>query len=65
MAAVGPQQTLIPPSQIFIAADCRRLKQFRRVASRYHKTARSFMAVIALAAVGVCLPSFIGTVQEP
>lgn len=42
-----------------------RLKQFRRVATRYDKTARSFMAFLALAAVRVWLPSFVGTVQAP
>ena len=42
-----------------------RLKQFRRVATRYDKTARSFMAFLALAAVRVWLPSFVAMVQEP
>lgn len=42
-----------------------RLKQFRRVATRYDKTARPFMAFLALAAVRVWLPSFVAMVQEP
>ncbi len=42
-----------------------RLKQFRRVATRYDKTARSFMGFLALAAVRVWLPSFVAMVQEP
>ncbi len=35
------------------------------VATRYDKTARSFMAFLALAAVRVWLPSFVAMVQEP
>ncbi|GES53734.1 hypothetical protein Rhsp01_63500 [Rhizobium sp. NBRC 114257] len=42
-----------------------KLKQFRRVATRYDKTARWFAAFLALAAVRVWLPSFIGTVEKP
>ncbi|WP_404926344.1 IS5 family transposase [Mesorhizobium sp. ORM16] len=42
-----------------------RLKQFRRIATRYDKTAKSFMAFLALAAVRVWLPSFVAMVQEP
>lgn len=42
-----------------------KLKQFRRVATRYDKTERSFAAFLALAAVCVWLPSFTGMVQNP
>ncbi|WP_312862361.1 transposase [Rhizobium sp. BK313] len=41
-----------------------KLKQFRRIATRYHKTARSFAAFLALAAVRVWL-SLTGTVRKP
>ncbi|SUU90585.1 DDE family transposase [Aminobacter aminovorans] len=42
-----------------------KLKQFRRVATRYDKTERSLAAFLALAAVRVWLPSFTGTVRKP
>lgn len=32
-----------------------RLKQFRRVATRYEKTARNYLAVVLIAAVVLCL----------
>ena len=36
-----------------------RLKQFRRIATRYDKTARSFLGFLALAAVRVWLPHYV------
>ncbi|WFU07284.1 transposase (plasmid) [Rhizobium sp. CB3171] len=42
-----------------------KLKQFRRAATRYDKTAKPFAAFLALAAVRVWLPSFTGMVREP
>ncbi|WFU91372.1 transposase (plasmid) [Rhizobium sp. CC1099] len=42
-----------------------KLKQFRRVATRYDRTARSFAAFLALAAVRAWLPSFTGGLQKP
>ncbi len=42
-----------------------KLKQFRRVATRYDKTEKSFAAFLALAAVRVWLPSFTGMIQSP
>ena len=36
-----------------------RLKQFRRIATRYDKTATSFLGFLALAAVRVWLPNFV------
>nr|WP_244544572.1 transposase [Cohaesibacter marisflavi] len=38
-----------------------RLKQFRRIATRYDKTAISFMGFLCLAAVKLWLPSFVIT----
>lgn len=36
-----------------------RLKQFRRIATRYDKTARSFLAFLCLAAATLWLPAFV------
>ena len=36
-----------------------RLKQFRRIATRYDKTAKSFLAFLCLAAARLWLPSFV------
>ena len=36
-----------------------RLKQFRRIATRYDKTARSFIGFLCLAAAKLWLPSFV------
>ena len=36
-----------------------RLKQFRRIATRYDKTAQSFLAFLSLAAAKLWLPSFV------
>ena len=36
-----------------------RLKQSRRIATRYDKTATSFLAFLSLAAVRIWLPSFV------
>lgn len=36
-----------------------RLKQFRRIATRYDKTARSFLAFLYLAAATLWLPAFV------
>ena len=36
-----------------------RLKQFRRIATRYDKTAKSFLAFLNIAAVRLWLPSFV------
>jgi transposase len=36
-----------------------RLKQFRRIATRYDKTARSFLGFLCLAAARLWLPSFV------
>lgn len=36
-----------------------RLKQFRRIATRYDKTAVSFLGFLALAAAKIWLPSFV------
>lgn len=36
-----------------------RLKQFRRIATRYDKTARSFLAFLCLAAAKLWLPTFV------
>jgi transposase len=36
-----------------------RLKQFRRIATRYDKTARSFLAFLCLAAAKLWLPAFV------
>jgi transposase len=36
-----------------------RLKQFRRIATRYDKTAKSFLGFLCLAAVRLWLPSFV------
>ncbi|WP_259650294.1 transposase [Gluconacetobacter diazotrophicus] len=36
-----------------------RLKQFRRIATRYDKTRKSFLAFLNLAAVKLWLPSFV------
>jgi transposase len=36
-----------------------RLKQFRRIATRYDKTAKSFLAFLNLAAAKIWLPSFV------
>jgi transposase len=36
-----------------------RLKQFRRIATRYDKTAMSFLGFLALAAVRVWLPDYV------
>jgi len=38
-----------------------RLKQFRRIATRYDKTATSFMGFLCLAAVRLWLPNFVNT----
>lgn len=38
-----------------------RLKQFRRIATRYDKTARSFLGFLCLAAARLWLPSFVNT----
>jgi len=38
-----------------------RLKQFRRIATRYDKTARSFLGFLCLAAVKVSLPHYVNT----
>lgn len=38
-----------------------RLKQFRLIATRYDKTATSFLGFLALAAVRIWLPSFVNT----
>jgi transposase len=34
---------------------CNKLKQFRRVATRFEKTARNYLAVVTLAATILCL----------
>jgi transposase len=36
-----------------------RLKQFRRIAARYDKTAKSYLAFLSLAAVTLWLPDFV------
>ncbi|SFN01511.1 Transposase DDE domain-containing protein [Pleomorphomonas diazotrophica] len=36
-----------------------RLKQFRRIATRYDKTAKSFLAFLNIAAVRLWLPTFV------
>ncbi len=36
-----------------------RIKQFRRIATRYDKTAKSFLGFLCLAAVRIWLPSFV------
>ena len=36
-----------------------RLKQFRRIATRYDKTAKSFLAFLYLAAARIWLPAFV------
>ena len=36
-----------------------RLKQFRRIATRYDKTAKSFLAFLNLAAAKIWLPAFV------
>ena len=36
-----------------------RLKQFRRIATRYDKTTKSFMAFLCIASVKLWLPSFV------
>ncbi len=36
-----------------------RLKQFRRIATRYDKTARSFLAFLCLAAAKLWLPTYV------
>ncbi|MFK4821886.1 IS5/IS1182 family transposase, partial [Ochrobactrum quorumnocens] len=36
-----------------------RLKQFRRIATRYDKTRKSFEAFLAIAAVKIWLPHFV------
>jgi len=36
-----------------------RLKQFRRIATRYDKTARSFLGFLCLAAAKLWIPSFV------
>lgn len=36
-----------------------RLKQFRRIATRYDKTAKSFLAFLHLAAVKLWIPTFV------
>jgi transposase len=36
-----------------------RLKQFRRIATRYDKTAKSFLAFLHLAAARLWLPTFV------
>jgi transposase len=38
-----------------------RLKQFRRIATRYDKTAKSFLAFLCLAAARLWLPSFVNS----
>jgi transposase len=38
-----------------------RLKQFRRIATRYDKTAKSFLAFLCLAAAKIWLPAFVNT----
>ncbi|MBB4860765.1 hypothetical protein HNO88_004110, partial [Novosphingobium chloroacetimidivorans] len=39
------------------------LKQFRRIASRYDKTALSFASLLNLAAIRKWLPNFVNTAQ--
>ena len=36
-----------------------RIKQFRRIATRYDKTAKSFLAFLSLAAVKVWMSTFV------
>jgi transposase len=65
---------VIPPSKSKQAIECdfevyrdrnriermfNRLKQFRRIATRYDKTARSFLAFLCLAAAKLWLPAFV------